>query len=306
MATVAVLMSTYNGEKYLRAQLDSVLSQKEVDIKLVVRDDGSSDTTLNILQEYASADKRIIILNEANCGAEMSFHHLCGFACQNTNADYYAFCDQDDVWLPEKLSTAIKHLEQFDYLAPALYFSNLRMVDSELKDIRNLFSDDEVVVSKHMALIQIFTYGCTCVFNRPAIEAYCRTDFSRELAHDNWIYVICMFLGNVFYDNSPHILYRQHGSNLSGKKVSGFKLAYRRFRRALRGHWGRDFELYATSLLNIFSDRILPEDRLYISHIANYRKSFRKKLSLLFSESYTTGHFSKDIAIKTRILFNRL
>jgi len=306
MGKVAVLLSTYNGEQYLRDQLDSVLSQEEVDIKLIVRDDGSTDGTLSILREYADADNRIIILHEENCGAEMSFHRLCKYADEHVKADYYAFCDQDDVWKPVKLGVAIKQLSSLNEDVPNLYFSNLKMVDRDLNEMRNLFADDEVVISKRMALIQIYTYGCTCVFNRPALEAYCRADFSRELAHDNWIYVLSMFLGNVVYDRESYILYRQHGTNLSGQKTSGVKLAYNRVKRATKGNWGHDFELYSSMLLRCFSNRLQQEDIRYINRIANYRKSFFNKLSLLCSPSYRTGHISKDFAIMIRILSNRL
>lgn len=303
---VAVLLSTYNGEKYIKEQIDSVLAQENVDVRIVIRDDGSHDSTIDILKDYQSKFSNIKCLFADNVGAEMSFHCLCQFARENIIADYYAFCDQDDVWQPEKLSKAIDKLSHLENAVPKLYFSNLKMVDRDLNEMRKLFADDEVVISKRMALIQIFTYGCTCVFNRPAIEAYCRADFSRELAHDNWIYVLSIFLGNVVYDRNSYILYRQHGTNLSGQRASGINLAYNRIKRATKGHWGHDFELYATTLLNAFPERLFPGDLQYIRRIAFYRKSFHKKMSLVFSTTYATGHFSKDIAIKTRILFNQL
>ena len=306
MTKVAVLLSTYNGEKFLREQLDSILTQVGLNVILVVRDDGSTDGTRQILEYYASGRSNMELLLAENRGAEMSFHNLCKYAEEHAKADYYAFCDQDDVWQPEKLSKAIDKLSYLKNDAPNLYFSNLMMVDRNLNEMGNLFADDEVVISKRMALIQIFTYGCTCVFNRPALEAYCRADFSKELAHDNWIYVLSMFLGNVVYDKKSYILYRQHGSNLSGQKATGMKLAYNRIKRATKGNWGHDFELYSSMLLHSFSNRLQQEDIRYISRIANYRKSFFNKLSLLCSPSYKTGHISKDFAIMIRILSNRL
>lgn len=304
--TVVVLMSTYNGEKFLREQIDSVLAQRDVTVQIVIRDDGSCDETLKILNEYADKQPNIIILKGDNCGAEMSFHYLCQYVKDNVKADFYAFCDQDDVWLPTKLKVAVEKLQSFEATAPNLYFSNLRMVDSSLQYIRDLFTDEEVVVSKRMSLIQIFTYGCTCVFNYIALQKYCEAEFSKELAHDNWIYVLCVFLGNAYYSSQSQILYRQHGLNLSGRKVSGTRLAYQRIKRASKGHWGHDFELYSSMILQCFSDELCANDVQYISRIANYRKSFRNKMSLLFSRSYRTGHFSKDLAIKIRILANQL
>ena len=299
-------MSTYNGEQYLREQLDSVLNQKGVVVSVVVRDDGSKDNTLNILQQYSEKYSNITVLSEQNCGVEMSFHRLCQYANDNIKSDFYAFCDQDDVWQDDKLFVAIKSLEQFDKSQPNLYFSNLQMVDSNLTAIRKLFTPAEVVISKHMALIQVFTYGCTCVFNYQALDDYCRAEFSKELKHDNWIYILCMFLGHVVYDEDSHILYRQHGTNLSGEKVSGVKLTIKRIKQALKGHWGHVFELYSSMLLKCFSYRMNKEDEKYARSIEGYRKSLWRKLSLLFSLSYRTGNISKDTAIRIRILCNHL
>ena len=306
MATVSILISTYNGSAYLREQLDSILSQIGVQTIVVVRDDGSSDDTLDILNQYAIKHKNFIILQGDNCGAELSFHRLCLFAKNNLDTDYYAFCDQDDVWLPEKLKVAIDHIKIFESSKPNLYFSNLRMVDESLSELCDLFTENEVVISKQMSLLQIFTYGCTCVFNRTALEYYCKANLSKDIQHDNWVYVFSMFLGNVYYDTNSYILYRQHGSNLSGEKVTGIKLAIRRIRRAIKGHWGHDFELYSSSLLNCFSDLLQSKDISYIKKIANYRSNLTNKMTLFFSKEYMTGHWSKDILIRIRIIFNSL
>ena len=304
--SVAVLMSTYNGERYLREQMDSVLAQQGVEVQIIVRDDGSSDNTLNFLKGYKETHQNITILQERNCGAEMSFHRLCQYAKEKVNADYYAFCDQDDVWLPEKLKVAVDKLQSFGESLPNLYFSNLRMVDSSLRDIHYLFGVNDVDVSKRMSLIQIFTYGCTCVFNHTALLKYCKADFKKELAHDNWVYLLCTYLGNVYYCPDSLILYRQHGLNLSGQKTSGVNLAFQRIKRACKGHWGHDFELYSSMLLQCFSEELSADDVKYITSIAQYRKTLRNKVSLFFSPSYRTGHFGKDLAIRIRILANQL
>lgn len=306
MKTVAVLLSTYNGETFLSKQIDSLLNQKDVNLKIVIRDDGSKDNTLSILQQYATIHSCITILKEDNIGAVMSFHRLCQYAKDNVIADYYAFCDQDDVWLDEKLRIAVCKLDSYDKEKPNLYFSNLQMVDTQLNPIRKLFETGEVKISKHMALIQVFTYGCTCVFNRSALEAYCCADFSKELCHDNWIYILSQYLGNVYYDEESYILYRQHGSNVSGAKVTGLKLACQRIRRAFTKKWGHEFELYASMLLLCFGAQLGEDDRNYANRVANYRHSIFKKLSLLFSSKYRTSSLSKNIAIKIRIIANRL
>lgn len=299
-------MSTYNGEQYIREQVDSIIAQEEVEVIIAVRDDGSIDNTPNIIRQYAEHYSYITFLSGNNCGAEMSFHHLCQYALENIQADFYAFCDQDDVWMKDKLKVAVERLATLDQTIPNLYFSNLLMVDSKLQPIRKLFTPNEVVISKRMALIQVFTYGCTCVFNRKALEDYCKAEFSKELAHDNWIYILSMFLGSVVYDSESHILYRQHGTNLSGEKVSGTKLALRRIKRASKGHWGHDFELYSSMLLMCFSGRLTQKDENYAQKIASYRETLWRRISLMFSRTYRTGDFTKDLAIRVRIFAGRL
>ena len=232
MKTVTVLVSTYNGQKYLSKQLDSLISQVGVDMKIIVRDDGSSDGTRQILRNYAQTYSNIQLLFEDNCGAEESFNKLCQYSLQQDLTDYYAFCDQDDVWDNDKLSIAIQSLEKFDHLVPNLYFSNLRMVDDTLSYIRDFYNEKEVDIDNKLSLVQIFTYGCTCVFNQSALSIYCKVN--NKSFHDNWIYIICSFMGNVFYDSSAHIQYRQHNSNLSGHKTTGLGLLRSRLSDLLR------------------------------------------------------------------------
>ena len=131
---INVLLSTYNGELYIAEQLDSLLRQTVIDnMKIIIRDDGSTDSTLKIIEEYKSKNSNIIFYRGENLKPAKSFWHLL----QNCDeADYFAFCDQDDVWDEDKLEVAINQLKEHDDV-PALYFSDARVVDSEL----NLLSE---------------------------------------------------------------------------------------------------------------------------------------------------------------------
>jgi len=297
-------MSTYNGQKYIRDQLDSLLAQEGVSLHIIVRDDGSKDETPQILAEYASKNQNILVLTGQNCGAEKSFNALCRYALQNDNAEYYAFCDQDDVWEIDKLDVATKKLENSDPQKPNLYFSNLKMVDDQLNYIRDFYAQNEVFTNREKTLVQIFTYGCTCVFNRKALIYYCGID-KQETFHDNWIYCICSYLGNVIYDPIGHILYRQHSSNLSGHRTTGAALFFSRVKRLFKGRLGHNFEVMARQLL-FFREELNPNDLKTINRVAYYRHNFIYRLSLLFSTSFRTGNFIKNLCIKYRIIINRL
>lgn len=303
--TVVVLLSTYNGEKYLKEQIDSVLAQEGVNVHLVIRDDGSKDATTEILKRYVTEYSNIELLIEDNCGAEGSFNKLCLYARENIQGNYYAFCDQDDVWESQKLFLAVEALKSCPQQLPNLYFSNLKMVDANLKYMRDMFAEGEVDVSKRMALLQIFTYGCTCVFNRQALTDYCLSVFD-NFYHDCWMFIICAFLGNVYYDKNGYILYRQHSDNLSGEKGKGIRLFVLRIKALIEGKVKPGFEPAAKALICNFSNRLSDNDITYISMIAYYRKSIKNKLKLLLSKNYRTGHWTKDVLIKIRILINYL
>lgn len=304
MHTVTILMSTYNGQKYLREQLDSLLNQQDVSLRIIVRDDGSRDNTLKILAEYQKVDSTLCVLSEQNCGAEESFNRLCRYALTVEKTDYYAFCDQDDVWDKNKLKIAIDNLKNFEDLYPNLYFSNLKMVNERLEYIKDFYSENEVFTDKRKTLVQVFAYGCTCVFNRKALEMYCGVK-SQKVFHDNWIYAVCSYMGHIVYDPVGHILYRQHDKNLSGHKSNGFSLIYQRFKCAFHGHLGHTFENMAIQLM-YYQSEINEEDFKLIKHVASYRKKLMSKLYLLCATGFSTKSWFKNICIKYRILFNGL
>ena len=136
---ITVLMSTYNGEKYLHEQIDSILRQQGVKVNLLVRDDGSTDNTLAILDKYQEEGLLTFYTGE-NLGPQRSFLHLLQQAPQS---DYYAFADQDDIWLEDKLSTGIKQLQN-DKEKPALYFSQTQLTDEELNPIPSVIIHPKV------------------------------------------------------------------------------------------------------------------------------------------------------------------
>ena len=297
-------MSTYNGQKYLREQMESLLQQEGVALKIVVRDDGSKDNTIQILEEYSHKYDFITVLKENNVGVSKSFNCLCKYACDNVEADYYAFCDQDDVWDKDKLLIAVNKLENLPNDKPNLYFSNLKMVDENLNYIRDLFTPGEVRIGSPMALIQVFTYGCTCVFNRKGLDDYCAIPVN-EMFHDHWIFELCTYLGSVYYDEAAHINYRQHSSNVSGAKSKGLKLLKVRLNTFFKRGLEHNFDLSAKQIL-YFEDRIYPQYYDFVYRIAHYREHISYKLALLFSRTYKTGNLAKDLIIKFRILINKL
>ena len=212
---IAVLLSSYNGEKYIKEQIESVINQNNVNVELFIRDDGSTDSTLRVLEEFD--DSRIHVFSCENVGVTNSFFSLLW---DISDFDYYAFCDQDDVWDRDKLKIALDYLDDSN-CRPALYFSSTRVVNENLNVIENKSSliDDEVYDVTKVILSNNAT-GCTMVFNSLLREIIIKYKPEKTIMHDHWVYALCVLIGGkIYYDSVPHISYRQHNHNVLGNKV---------------------------------------------------------------------------------------
>lgn len=236
MKSIAVLMSTYNGEKYLREQIESILAQVGVAVELFVRDDGSKDGTEKILAEFATNNAHVHYGMCKNVGVGNSFMNLL-YSAPDT-FDYYAFSDQDDIWLPEKLSEAIKTLEESGAL---LYASNQECVDKDGNRLGLRYAEGrEIFLSPVQIMEKNMISGCTMVFgkdfrdilveikNRPA-EA-----LLRNRIHDVWLAEVAAVCGKIIYDKRAFIRYRQHENNVVGANEHDKKRAAKERKKKLK------------------------------------------------------------------------
>lgn len=278
---VQILLSTYNGEKYLEQLLDSLVNQEYVDISILIRDDGSTDDTLSIIESYIDSNKdvEIFLIKGKNIGYQKSFFELVKLA---GDADYYAFCDQDDYWLSDKMYSAVKLLKLENNSIPLLYTSNVTTVDSDLQPLnKNLFKENRVL-DIYESFQKSILPGCTFVFNNSAREAISRYDGYCE-SHDWAIYCICNTLGKVVFDNNPKILYRLHGNNTIGQSSSELNEFFVKFKRFFkkskcsRSKFARDF--YKTYEKEIESEEV----KKFLYNLSNYKDFFESKISLLTS-----------------------
>lgn len=209
-AKVIVLLSTYQGEKYLEEQLDSILNQTYTNIEILVRDDGSTDGTKEILRKYKQKGK-LEVIDGANQGFWKSFFELLKKAPE---ADYYAFCDQDDIWEKEKIEKAVNMLQKHkDKDIPILYYSNYDLYDEQTKLIQHTKSRSKTNFEN--ALVECVNLGMTSVINQVARKMLINNLPSNTLGHDWWIYLICISFGKVYYDDSVTAKHRIHSSNTS-------------------------------------------------------------------------------------------
>lgn len=218
---VAILMCTFNGERFLQEQLDSFSTQTHKDWTLWVSDDGSTDQTLEILRATQArwGENRLKILEGPRKGYARNFLSL---VCRpEIQADYFAFSDQDDIWLPGKLSRAIGMLENLPNDKPRLYGSRTLLINThgEIIGISKLSPRD---LNFHNALVQNVAGGNTLVFNQQLrdVVQFAGPDLG-IVSHDWWLYLVATAIeGDVLFDQKPFIHYRQHKHNLVGANAS--------------------------------------------------------------------------------------
>ena len=249
--TVTILLCTFNGERFLAQQLASLERQTFKNWKLIASDDGSSDGTKSILQAFGKsfAPGKVKVIDGPRRGAPANFLSLtCG---KNLASDYYAFCDQDDVWEADKLARAIGVLEQAGLAVPALYGSRTSLIDEtgRTTGFSPLFPKTPTFRS---ALVQSIAGGNTMVFNQKAREllAFCGADVTIP-SHDWWLYQVTSACGGrVYYDAYPSVRYRQHAQNVIGSNM-GFAARMRRLRMLRQGRFRQWSELNVAALARI-------------------------------------------------------
>jgi len=230
---ILILLSTYNGEDFLKEQLDSLFSQTYKNISIIVRDDGSEDNTKEILSAY---DIHILEGNE-NLGPIGSYSFLLEYALKNTDAQYFMFCDQDDIWYKNKIYDTfekMKEMEKVHIDLPILMHTDLEVVDDNLNTLCHSFISylnlNTHRNSLNYLLMQNNITACTTMLNRKLAQK-CIPIPNDSIMHDSWVGLVASEFGQIGYLNKRTIAYRQHTSNTFGAKkykVSLFFYAIRK------------------------------------------------------------------------------
>ncbi|MBR2318541.1 MAG: glycosyltransferase family 2 protein [Bacteroidaceae bacterium] len=292
--SVCVLLSTYNGEKYLKEQLYSLYEQQGVGISLLVRDDGSTDSTHTILDAELSAGRLVWYTGE-NLKPAFSFWNLLQNASET---QYYAFCDQDDVWDADKLKVATDMLSAAGDV-PALYFCQTRLVDASLNEIESVKISPLLTYAE--ALVYHFVTGCTMVMNNAMRKVLLQYTPEFIRMHDIWIYDVAMAVdAKVFFDPNPHISYRQHGNNVIGQANSVKAVWKNRIARLRKNECIRS--RLAKELQKGYSSAMSPENRALTDLVANYKESFTSWMRLLFTRKIKCAPLVINLSSKVAIL----
>lgn len=228
LKNVQVLLATYNGEDYIEEQLISLFNQTYQDFELLIRDDGSKDCTLEIVEKYQlkyPSRIKVITDNKKGLGPSRNFSELMKYA----EANYIMFCDQDDIWLPHKIEITLEKMLELEkgygVTVPILVHSDLTIVDRELNVIDSSMSDAQKLYANenefNQLLMQNTITGCTMMINK-ALREKTRRVPKEAIMHDWWLGLVASSLGIVGYINEALILYRQHGKNDVGAQVLNF------------------------------------------------------------------------------------
>lgn len=303
--TVIILLSTYNGEKYIEEQLQSIFAQTcWQNCRLFVRDDGSKDGTIEILKNYEQKGMLTLECGE-NIGFVRSFFWLINNAPE---ADFYSFADQDDVWNADKVERAVKMLEAAESeepQKPLLYFANIDIYDSEMHFVmhNNFISS---IPSFETLCTQSLLTGMTYLINRKLFELVKRINPQNVDGHDYIIAMLAGGCGKLIMDNTPVAKYRRHGSNTSPLNVSFFKMLAWRFKRF--------FISNNNKISNQFYEfrekfgELLSEDKTYFMQLLTKDKSvhFRNLKLFFYPKRFRKSSLFEELALRLMFLLGRL
>lgn len=298
MKKIQVLMSTYNGEKYVREQIESILKQTYENFEILIRDDGSKDNTKEVLKEYENNPKINIIYGE-NIGVIRSFLFLMN---SDKKYDYYVLCDQDDYWYRNKLEIFIKNIVDED--KPLLYVSNYEVVSSNLSLIRQEYkTSHKVNISIKNSLIENPFPGCVYFYNNNLKEKFKnkKININNVIMHDYYIYMLATFIGDVKYIPDCLVKYRQHENNVIGNNskrniLDNFLLSLKNVEKILA------IKNQVRMISNVFRDEI-NEKKLNI--IKKYLNAESVCQRIIFLIRYGLIKNKKNLYMKIRYIINK-
>lgn len=290
---VQILLSTWNGEKWLPELLDSLLQQSNQNWQLLVRDDGSSDRSYYLLQKWKrSHPERIILMRDRDhLGSKLSFNRLV----KRSNANYLMFCDQDDVWQENKIDlqmNVIKGKERHHgKLMPILIHSDLEVVDKRLRTKHSSFwklRGFKLQQSKQKYLVQNIVTGNTCLFNRAAADLAFPLN-NKAIEHDRWLALSVAWFGIIQGVHLPLVRYRQHKNNQIGAFVKRFSIRNR----------VKAWSLQAEYFLHRYKCHLGEKDQQCIASLATlYKKqNWLQRRTILLKEKIRKDGLMPNIAL---------
>lgn len=226
MEKVAILMATYNGEQFIEKQIESILEQSYENFTLYIRDDGSTDSTLDIVERFKQKDKRIVLIEHRDDtpGAYVNFLCLLNYIKFSESYDFYFLADQDDIWKKDKIKKMISSFKT--RREPCLIYSNMSIIDQNDQVLREAYHVENELSRFNKDFLffnyNSFVWGCTVCFNRalfdllPVLDIESDYKYLKNFSHDKYLAEVAAQFGNIIYIDEPLIEYRRHEKNVSG------------------------------------------------------------------------------------------
>jgi glycosyltransferase involved in cell wall biosynthesis len=302
---VCILLSTYNGERFVAELLGSLLDQTYTNIHIHIRDDGSTDNTVNIISSYAKAHDNILITTGANCGIVHSFAKL--LKDTDNPSGLFAFCDQDDIWLPDKVERAVSAIMGSHDPAKSLYCTRLEYVDEELTHLN--YSRIPNHIGFNNAVVENIAVGCTSVFGDDIRQLILRANPDNMIMHDWWAYLVASSFGQIIYDSQPRIRYRQHSDSATPWEPGLRKVKTRAFsligRLINNKHSGLDSLNQAKYFSNTYKDKPSGHS-VIISRLIDLRKNstLLERMKYIIKPQVARNDPIENLLLKFLVLFN--
>ncbi len=310
-AKVNILLSTYNGEKYLREQLDSLLEQTYQNIVIYVRDDGSKDHTLDILKEYQirynkeqDTNPKIVVLKEdepVNLGYMESFWTLLK-KCEK--ADYYSFCDQDDVWLPDKVERGVAAMEKERADIPLLYSSNF-VYCNENMEMTGGAAQISVPVEFKDVLFYTPAYGFTVMINNRLREQALSAKTLENMPHDGWCQKIAAAMGKFIYDSTVTAKYRRHIGTVTYAGPQKIKLVYKWLKNEILGSGMEEYYRVLRHFYEEYEDKLSDGDRTRLQIFMKKKNTMPLYLKRVFWKERLRPSLGGEAALRINFLLSR-
>lgn len=302
MYKVQILMSTYNGIENLERQIESIIKQEEVDISILIRDDGSTDGTIELINKLQNKylNKIRLIIGE-NIGWKSSFINLL---FDVGDYDFYGFSDQDDYWLPRKVIECINLMKNDNEKVPKLAHCNSISVDENLQKRNENENRIKKPPNHKIAITTEIFQGCGMIWNKEAMKLVLKyKPKNKNIAHDYWVGIICYFFGKIYFTEESyfyHIRYANNSStdgNVLKGRINRIKKIFSKSKIAYMNP--------AEDLLEGYADLLLENDIKFLKDLINYKKNFLIKLKLLFDGDFRKISFMPTLLLKFSILINK-
>lgn len=299
---VDILLPTYNGERYIREQIDSIIGQDYPNWKLIIRDDASKDRTLQIVKEYKEKypDKiQIIFDTKGNLGITYNVFELLKYS----KNPYIMFCDQDDIWKPDKIKILLRYIrksEQQNPNQPILIHSDACIVDAQLKTIHPSFADyihwDKRKDSLANLIQRNVVQGASAIINRKLLEKVKKlgsTGGCKTITHDWWIAVVGRLFGKIYYCDKVLMLYRQHGNNSIGASSNAFKiqnllkLSNKEFSDLRFRFYLTTNSLLCKQILKVYGKELSKRQKQILKHFQNRPNDIKEFFQLGLQKEYS-------------------